>query len=426
MGSKGTSKVWIVGIGTILMSVLATLPTPLLSIFAKPVTESLGQSIGSFTILFSMIALGVLVTSLLIGKILKALPIKAVTIIGGVFSASLMISMGLSHNIIVLYVTALLAGIGVACSGITVAQIILSKWFLKARATMMSLCLVGMTIGSAILNPLLASNIQKFGYAPVAFWYGLITGIIIILIAIFIVSDSPEKSGLKPYGYTENPENTAGKAAANNAHPSSNSLSFSQILNTPVFWIILAVSLLTTTAAGTFSSQKSNFFQSLGLDAISASYAISISSIGGMFFSMLFGILSDKKNPTVAAIVGGGLAAVTYLLTFLWHGWTGAIIVAIFFVGLSGVTSIYAPTMLTKLFGTKESGLMIGFASASASCGQVIGPIVVGILFDMTQTYTLCYTIMGVVIVLAILLAISAGSRKTAEKIKEKESKATA
>jgi MFS family permease len=427
MEKQKNGRVWLVGFGAVLLSVLAVIPTVTASVFIMPVVTALGTSVSAVVLWISISAVGGTIASLVIGNLMKLIPAKLLVMVGGVFTGLLLVAFGTTDNLIIIYCAAFLQGWGLIISGMTIAQIIISKWFIKSRGLMMSLCLVFIMVFAAILNPLIATMIVSVGYQIVALVMGITIAVLVILIGAFIIVDAPEKVGLKPLGYTENSGTPGGGGGEKNARKSSafvvSDLPLKVILRTAPFWVIMLVQLVGTFAAQGIGSQSSPFFQSIGLDEVQASLAVAVNALVGMVVMLLYGILTDKKGPTFASIIFAIFATAAFLLNFLWIGWTGAIISAVLFTGAAAISALYAPNMLVKTFGVKNSGQLIGYGHVAGNIGSFAAPIVVAAFFDMNNSYTLIFTIVGVALAIVTVLIIWAGSKRTSERLRLLESR---
>lgn len=416
MENKTNSKVWIVGIGVVVMAIFAIAPFSGLSLFLRPLSTSLNVSVGEVSLMYSFSAIGGLITALSIGKLLKKFNPKIIVFIGGITLALFFLSIAFSKRLYIIYIASFLHGFGGITAGFTMAQITLSQWFYKARGTMLSVCSIGLSLSLTIVIPIIGTSMEKYGYQTVAFWEGIISGAGVILVAIFCISGPPERYGLKPYGYTGE---TAGMSSDKQSNPQL-SLPFSEIVKIPAFWSIVLCMLIASMASQGFNSQGASFFKSIGLDAVQSSYALSVFSFATMGWSLLYGVLSDKVNPTVATIVNVSVAALALLLSYMWTGWTGAIISAVCFAAGGSVSGLLGPTMVSKLFGTKEAGSMVGFTRAGSSIGAMLGPVITGFMFDKSGSYALCLTVMGVCMILVLLLAVWSTSNKTINNIQKR------
>jgi len=398
------------------MTAFSTVPFTTLSLFVRPISESLGVEIGSVSLIYSIAAISSFATAMLIGKLLKKVDTRIIIICGGIFNFIFMFTVSISSSLIPMYITVLLRGIGGFVAGTAMAQIVISQWFDKMRATMFSFVTIFSSLTNAVVAPLLGTLMNQYGYRQVVLWEGVISGGVVVLIGMLLISGPPAKYGLKPYGYVEKEPAAGGVQATQRA-----SLSVGQIAKFPVFWCLIGCMILATMGSMAYNSQSANLFQSMGLDPVQASFMLSVHAIATMVWSFLFGQISDRASPTAALVLCGLTTSAGFTLTFMWSGWTGAIIAAICYAARGPVTAIFGASMMGKLFGTKEAGSLVGFVHAGSSLGSMIGPAVAGMLFDSTGSYALSFAIVGVGYLVVVLVGIWAGSKKTIAKIKARQ-----
>ncbi len=419
MKKENNLRAWVVGFAVIIVAMLATLPLSVASLFIPSMIAAMGASASAVSLYVSISSIGGLVASLLLGTLLKKFSIKTLIIVGGLFSGSLMIAIGLTESLPIIYFTAFLQGVSLIISGAAIAQIVITNWFVEKRGLMMSFILVILMLSAAILNMVLARLIVAVGYQPVALWLGIIAAAGIVLLGAFVIVDSPVRLGLHPYGASEAPASETA-AAAVEASGSIVNFSTKQALKTLPLWCVILFMTLTNIASQGIGSQGLTFYQSLGLDAITASNMIAVNALAAIVFSLVAGIVADKKGPTASAIITAGAGMLAFLLTFLWSGSTGALIAAILFAGVSS-TSVYAPLIIAKLYGSRDMGGMLGLANAAGNIGTFIGPVFAAAMYDANGNYVLAYEIIGVLLLIAIILTLVADSKKQAEKLKSIE-----
>jgi sugar phosphate permease len=413
MADKNTVKAFTVGIGSVVMALFTIIPFSSFSLYLRPISETLGVSVASVSVLFSISSLGGLVTALLVGRILKLIHPKILVIWGGCVTAAFLIAVSFAKSMVPMYIAIVFQGTGGILAGMAMAQINISQWFVKARGTMLSVCSIVLAIGGAVLIPIIGTMIAKFGYAPVARVEGIVAGGIVVLIGVFIISGPPEKTGHKPFGYEE--AQPAAQAAG--APVQTASLTVGQIVATPAFWFVIIAAFIGTLATMSFNSQGASFFESIGLERPQASYALSIFALVGMPWALFFGMVSDKASPSIATLICGGIGSAAFIFAFLLAGWTGAIIGAVAFAAGGAVSGLMGPTVFAKLFGTKEAGSLVGFVRAASALGSMLGSVIAGFLFDKSGSYSFCFMVMGFAFIVAIVLVLLAYNKKTIAKI---------
>ena len=410
------SKAFTVGFAAILVSAISSIPLAVSSIFIPPMVEEFQSSVTAVTLFATISAFSAMLASFFLGTLIKQFSFKALISVGGILSGLLMICIGFSSNLYIIYIAAFLQGIGLVISGSAMTQTILSRWFVEKRGFMMSMILVFTMTISAILNVALSAAIEVSGYKTVAMWLGIISAIVVVVLGLLFIVDDPAKLDLKPYGYTNM---NAQQTSSAKKHGVVN-FTLKQGLARFPLWAILIYRLITAMSAQAIANQAANYFQSVGCSAVQSGYMIAITSIMGVVFSVIAGILADKKGPTFSAVITAGSGAVAFLLAFLWSGMSGAMIASVFFAGVTA-SSLYGPTMITRLYGTKDAGSMLGFNSAAGNIGSMIGPIIAASFFDKFGNYTIGFEFIGILLVLAILLSVIAGSERVIDSLKERD-----
>ncbi|POP31736.1 MFS transporter [Lactonifactor longoviformis] len=403
MGKNNTKRGCITAIATMLMVMLTVLPLNTIGLFIRPICKELQITTAQLSLCFSLNAIGAVATSFFFGRLYKRFGKKPLIVVGGITVFLYLFSMSVSSNLFLIYVTAAVAGIGGTTSGFAMGQLTMTEWFDKARATMYSSLTITLSLFVALLSPIIASGILNFGYRLVLLVEAFISGGGIVLLGLFAVSKSPEKYGMRPIGYL---------SAHHKMEPIGASLTMAQIRKTLPFWIALLISLMTCTVGRVASTHGNNFFQTLGLSSTQASYVSSVNAIATLVWSVLFGVLSDKFSPKIAAVSSGCFAAAVMLMNPLLAGMSGALLYAIFVEAESGIASIYSPAVVAKVYGKQEAAQMIGLIRCFASIGSIMGPVFAGILYDRFGNYSFCLFVTGTLMIFVVVLCIVLDNKK--------------
>jgi MFS family permease len=413
MDVKGNKKAFLSALGAIIMTTCSIGPFTMMSLYMEQMSQSIGTSVGLLAIALSVATAGAIVGSLSIGRLLKIIGHRPMLIAAGIIVFAFQLTISVSTSIVPIYIVAFFNGFGTSWGGMAMAQIIIAQWFEKARGTVMSVCMIVMGLVLTIAIPAVGTLIATSGYRPIVMAVGIIGGAGVVLSA-FLVSGAPEKYGLRPYGAADVIKEN-GKTAHAEAPPS---LSFGNVIKSPVFWSIMAIVVLATIVAQGFSSQAAVIFGSFGLDSVTASYAFAALTFLGLPWQFVFGFLCDKIGPKLAMIISGSVCSIVLLLTFLWTGFAGAIVLAFGMAAGGSLGGLYGPNMAPRLFGVKDIGDIIVFIVMASSVGATIGPLLFGVMYDSLGNYTTTLTLMGVVIVICILLNLWLNSKSNLDKIK--------
>ena len=379
-------------------------PFILTSLYINAMSEDLGVTVGQISIALSLRTISSIVAALTIGKIVKVLNHRIIILGAAVCVFAVQCTISISTSIIPIYLIVLLNGFGTVWGGMAMGQIAITQWFAKGRGTIMSVCMVVLSLGLTICFPIVAALVDAYGYRPVVMAIGIIASIG-VAISAFLVSGNPKKYGVLPFG--------AGKGTVEDAASVTvPSLSWKNIRKGSVFWAIVIVVVLGDMVYEGFSSQSAVIFGTFGIDEMSAAFAVSLFTFTCIPSQFLFGFLCDRTGPKWALTVCGSVSTVVLLCAFIWTGWVGAVILACGLAFCAGLTTLYGPNAALRIFGTRETGEIVGMMSVASAAGATIGPLVFGFVYDGLGSYAVALTLMGVALAVCLILNIWVHSKK--------------
>ena len=190
---------WWVTLGFAAMIFISTGMRFTVSPFLKPIvadlaidraTFSLAASVGFFLFGAFMPLAGWLVTR--VGA-------RWVTGVGTIVLAASVAGTGLVTSLWQLYVVyGLLTALGLAATGHVVASAVVSRWFIRRRATALSVLSAASMAGVSLLVPLAMWLILHLGWRGTYGVLGLGIVVLMLPLALWAVRDSPEGMGLAP------------------------------------------------------------------------------------------------------------------------------------------------------------------------------------------------------------------------------------
>ncbi|MNW53768.1 drug efflux system protein MdtG [compost metagenome] len=139
-------------------------------------------------------------------------------------------------------------------------------------------------------------------------------------------------------------------------------------------------------------------------------FVITFGSISGAViqvtaFSWILNRFGENKVISASLLISG----LSIFLTLFVHGYW-AIVTVTFIVFLA--MDILRPavgTQLSKMAVESQQGFVMGMNSAYTSLGNIAGPIVAGVLFDLDINFP--YAVAALVLVLCFLLSLGSGKR---------------
>jgi OFA family oxalate/formate antiporter-like MFS transporter len=244
-----------------------------------------------------------------------------------------------------LYLGAALAGIGAGavyatCVGNAV------KWFPDRRGLAVGLTAAGFGAGAALTVIPIRAVIASEGYAAAFFWFGLIQGIIVFVVAWLMRAPLPG----------ETPATAPPKVMQ-----TSESYSPQAMLATPVFWalyimfVLVSASGLMATAQVALIARDFNVANTmLLLGGTTLTVALLVDNVANGLARPLFGWISDHIGREYTMAIAFGLGGISYWLlgSFGTSPWAFVVFAGLIFLTWGEIFSLF-PSTCTDSFGPK-------------------------------------------------------------------------
>ena len=398
---------WIVVVCTLIMATFFTLLLSCISLFIVPITEDLGITRSAFGVFSTILMILGMILSPIAGKICatkNTRMIMAASLLLGVLGYT---CLSFVNNIGLLYVLAVVIGLGSSFSTTVPIAIVLTRWFVKKRGTAMSIAFAGSSIGAMILSPVISSLIAANGWRMTFRILGLGMLVVLVPLTFLIIRSKPSDKGLVPLGADEAPATDAAKAA-----PAVEAgIPLKELQKKPVFWIYVAAIFVMLLTMGALYHMAPHVTGMLG--AATAARFVSIFSLVAIFGKLLMGVVFDKWGVKAGILMGTVCMGLCFVFLLIAKNFAMLLPVAIFYGLGSSHATIFPPTLTSRLFGTKYYGETFGFVNSFASLSMAVNNLVYAAAYDATGTYTLAWMFGLAASVLAtFLLFISVNGAK--------------
>lgn len=290
------------------------------------------------------------------------------------------------------YASAVMMAVGISLGGYFPLTVALIQWFERYRARALSIMSMGLALGG-VMVPAVAWCMASYGWRATAFG----SGVLIIALGLplsRVIRWRPQDQGDTVDGLPEAPPQTVG--AVGGTHTPRTEFTVRQALRTRAFWLLAlghGFALLVVTAVNVHAI--THMKEGLGYSVTQAAFFIMIltfGQVGGVLLSATIGDRFEKR--LLAACCMLGHMAGLLLLTYATHP---AQVAA--FALLHGVAwGLRGPLMQSiraDYFGRNAIGMILGLSSVIIALGQIAGPMVAGMLADLTGNYRTGFTVLA-------------------------------
>lgn len=373
----------------------------LAQLFATEILKETGFSSGAYFLSTTLTSVACAISGPIAGKLLRGKYMRTTFVLCSIGTMGSYACYGLCHSLWQFYIVGTLVGVFAMGCGTLLVSVLITNWFEKNRGLMISIAMMGISIGGTVLSPLLSWLIVEFGWRNAYFILSALSLIVLIPIGLFVVRRTPQDAGLEPYGHGE--ESTA-SAKKKNVPASNWNATLKEARQTPILWMFaLGAFLIYFTAC--IMQHQSYYLQGVGFDAASIASYISLYSVVAIIGKLVLGRIFDRFGPKIGILFGSG-TFLLFLVGFLFvQGSPMMLYFAAVMYGFGTCTATVAiPIMTTSVFGAKNYSELYGFISAFTMAGSAIGSSAIGFLYDLTGSYRPALTVLAILTALTIVI----------------------
>jgi OFA family oxalate/formate antiporter-like MFS transporter len=368
--SPGFARWWQLILGVICMSMIANLQYGW-TLFVNPIEDKHHWGLPAIQIAFTIF---VVVETWLVpleGYLVDRFGPRIVGLISGILVAAAWVINAKANSVAMLYVGAIVGGIGAggvygACVGNAL------KWFPDRRGLAAGITAMGFGAGSALTVYPIANMIQAEGYEAAFFKFGLLQGLVVLVVGFFLKApDASVKTVAKIGGATA---------------VSGRDYTPMQILRSPAFWVMYLMFVLTATGGLIITAQIKPFARDIGVADSSASlagmtvmalpFALSMSRILNGISRPFFGWLSDNFGREQTMFVAFALEGVSFLLLGRFGADPTAfvLITCLVFFAYGEIYSLF-PAACADSYGKRYASANAGLLYTAKGTASLVVPV---------------------------------------------------
>ena len=293
---------------------------------------------------------------------------RMVCMTGMVFIAMGLFLTSLAQSLATVYLSyGLLVGLGIAFV-YTPSIACVQPWFNKRRGLASGIASAGVGAGTLVLPVVVSYLLIEVNWREAL--QMMSAGVLLIgLTAGFLLKRAPNLSG-----------NTSGPLPG---------LTLSATLKTPSFKWLYMGTLLGAPVMFVPFAHISAAARDAGVPDAQAVGLVGLIGIGSLVGRFAIGWLADRMGRIKTLMLMQGLMGLSYLV---WAGaqdpWMFAVFALWFGLSYGSIVSLL-PAICMDLFGGRAVSAIIGTLYTGAALGNLLGPVLAGQVFDMTQSYAL-------------------------------------
>ena len=261
---------------------------------------------------------------------------------------------------------------------------VLSHWFSRKRGFAMGLMLIGFAASMAIHPPASQWLIDQVGWRQAWIWLGISTWILMLPLIVFLLHNAPEPLGLAP---DEDAAEVGTGDGALDRHSAAFGLSLAEALRTSTFYIVATGLFTMSMLITSLHFFQVSIFEHQGLSRTVATWMFPLSAMVAVLAQPYVGRCLDRfPTPRIFAIALATLCASLVTIKMVQDLPTALLYGVVF-----GASNAFGITLFgyiwPRYFGRLHLGSIQGTGQMIAVVGASIGPIPLGIAFDLFSDY---------------------------------------
>ena len=377
-----------------------------LSIFVEPMTTEFGWS---RTELSGAVSLGGVMAALaspLIGPVLDRQGARLMLCAAVLVTSLSTMLLSLTQSLLAFYIFFCIARLNFASTFDIGIYGALNSWFVARRAFASSIANLAQMAGLVALPLIAHFAIERDGWR--AGW--LAVGVTVLLVGfvpnwLFMVR-RPEDVGLLPDRLSPAPTQTGAESPREEI--SEPAFTRGQALRTPAFWLLSLFTMAVYPVQAGISLHQAPHLIERGLTATAAAAIVStfslVSALAGLGFGLFARRIGVRASLALSALFLGASALLMLGIATPLQGYLAA---CCFGAGIGGMLTVL-PLAWADYFGRKSFGAIRGVALTVQVTAQASGPLLSGVLRDLTGDYVaslLCFAGLSFLGALLALLA---------------------
>ena len=383
-----------------------------MQVFFTPIVSTFGWSRGIVSGAFGLQRLEGSIIAPIEGFLVDKYGPRKMVLAGAIVMGGAIMYLSIVNSIFMFYIAVLLVSLGTSATG-TPRNWAIVQWFRRLRGRALGIGASGAILSGPMLF-VVVWLVESFGWRTAFVVLGLATWCIMIPLS-FVFRSRPVQYGMHPDGDT--PEEA--EAYATSATPrrsameqrsDEESMTVMQALRTPAFWILSIIFAAETMGVSGLIVHLIPYLLSIEFSNNQAATVLAFFTVLSVFGRLGGGWIMDyiSARLVLAGLLGIFVVAFVLLANMSgFHYWqviTFALLYGTAFGGMIPARGV----LVSNYFGPRSFGALQGLTRSVTVFSGMMGPIMMGFVFDLTDSYVISLYVLAAVCAVAIPLAVIA------------------
>lgn len=359
-----------------------------ITLYMEPIVGELSITRTEFMMTVTIFGIiSAILTLLAFGPVVEKIGLRLTLLLSGVCIIIALIFFAMANGLTMLYIGAVLFGIGITFLSVGSTSLGINTWFAKRMATMISVVTTCGGVAGIIFAPIVGGWIAALGWRQ-SFWITLIVACVGTVIMFALYSNSPEKVG-ETKMWSEQTKAAVSDDVGAVTQQEETGVSFKEMFRTYQFYLLCIAYLFTGIIFYSVMGNMAIFSADHGLSAVQQGTVLSVIFASTAIAMIPLGILSDKLGTKIFMLVS--CTAVIGALIILSTNFQGAtmLYVAAVLIGI-GYTAVNIPCAVSVMegLGSKEYGKKMPIVLGCMLTGVALGNPILQSFYDTGGSYT--------------------------------------
>jgi MFS family permease len=403
---------WVIVATTFLIALVTVGGRNAFGVFVVPMSEEFGWTRSTISL---AAALGFLVNGLsqpFVGRLFDTLGGRKVILASlATFGVTTILLATTFHILFLILVFGVIMSIAWSGTSLTTTSALLTRWFQRQRATVLSLSTAGASAGGLLLVPLAMAVLQRTDWRLTWVALGILVLTVAWPLAFFFLQDDPTDLGLLPDG--DQPAADGSQVDPMRAAPGPlEADSWRTAIRSWPFWQLSGAYCVCGFTTAILTTHFIPYAIDRGVAPATAATALGMMNGLNVVGVIVMGMLADRcgrKNLLALVYAArGGAYALLLLAPDPWGLWGFAAIAGFSYWATAPLTT----SLTADVYGLKILGSLSGLTFLVHQVGGATSIQFAGFMRDLTGTYTLPFTLAGLLLIPAALSAFSIREQK--------------